>query len=59
MTIKGRPDDATLLHETRDRVSVEHCSTLFQSVAYVSNNVGLEELGAHRQLLSEYRRGRV
>ena len=34
------PDDATLLHKTKDSVSMEHCSTLFQGVACVSNNVG-------------------
>ena len=41
---------------------MEHCSTLFQGVASTSNNVGwlrLRELGAHYQLLSRFRRGRV
>ena len=39
---KVRPDDASLLHETRDSASMEHCSSrvLFQVVANVSNNVG-------------------
>ena len=58
-SVKVRSHDATLLHETMDSVSMEHCSTLFQAVASVSNNVGLRELGAHRQLLSRCRRGRV
>ena len=51
------PDDATLLHETRDSVSFEHC--FMHNVSGVSNNVGLRVLGAHHQLLSRCRRGRV
>ena len=56
--LKVHPDDAILLHETRDSVPMEHCSTLFQGVTSVSNNVGLRELGEHRQLPSRRRRGR-
>ena len=60
--VKVSPHDATLLHETRDSVSMEHCSTLFQGVASVSNNLRylrLRELGEHRQLPSRCRRGMV
>ena len=39
-TVEVRPHDATLLHETWDSVSMEYCSTLFQGVASISNNVG-------------------
>ena len=38
---------------------MKHCSTLFQGVATFSNNVGLRELGAHRQLLARCRWGRM
>ena len=50
--IKVSQDDATLLDEIRDSISMEHCSTLFQGVASVSNNVGLRELVVHRQTAS-------
>ena len=31
------PDNATLLYEIRNSVSMEHCFTLFQCVANISN----------------------
>ena len=56
--LKARPHDATLLHETRDSAPWSTAPRCLR-VASVSNNVGLRELGAHRQLLSRCRWGRV
>ena len=48
--LKVRPDDATLLHETKESASMEHCYTLFEGVESVSKYANSSDYYFHAWL---------